>query len=276
MQTVSLNSRVTFGGARPFVLIAGPCVIESEREALGVAEAVNAIALRLGIPFVFKASYDKANRTSIGSFRGPGLVEGVHILASIREKIGVPILSDVHTVEEAEFAGQVLDIVQIPAFLCRQTDLIVAAARTGKVVNIKKGQFVAPWDMAGPIEKAESTGNRRLLLTERGTSFGYNTLVSDFRGLSIMRSLGYPVVFDATHSVQQPGGHGDRSGGERQHVALLSRCAAAAGIDALFLETHPNPQEARSDGASMVPLDELEALLREAVAIDRLVKGLSS
>ena len=252
------------------VLIAGPCVIESPSGTLKIAEAIKKITSKLGVPFVFKASFDKANRTSINSFRGPGLYEGLKVLSQIKTKLGVPILSDVHDVNQAEMAGEILDIIQIPAFLCRQTDLIVAAAKTGKVVNVKKGQFMAPWDIKGIVKKMQEAGNNNLLLTERGVSFGYNNLVSDFRALPIMRSSGYPVVFDATHSVQKPGGLGTSSGGESQYIPLLARCAVAAGVDAIFLETHPNPSKALSDGPNTLPLKNLENLLKDLIAIDRI------
>lgn len=261
-----------FGGNRPFVLIAGPCVIESANGALKIAEAVKRITSKLGVPFVFKASFDKANRTSIKSFRGPGIDEGLKVLSRIKSTLGVPVLSDVHDVSQVRSAAQVLDIIQIPAFLSRQTDLIAAAAATGKIVNVKKGQFMAPWDVNGIIKKMEESGNRNLLLTERGVSFGYNNLVTDFRSLALMRAFGYPVVFDATHSVQKPGGLGTSSGGESQYIPLLARCAVAAGVDAIFLETHPDPSKALSDGPNSLPLKTLEALLRDLTAIDQLMK----
>ena len=254
------------------VLIAGPCVIESPSGALKIAEAIKKITSKLHVPFVFKASFDKANRTSIHSFRGPGLYEGLKVLSQVKSKIGVPILSDVHDVDQAQMAGEILDIIQIPAFLCRQTDLIVAAAKTGKTVNVKKGQFMAPWDVKGIVQKMQEAGNHKLLLTERGVSFGYNTLVSDFRSLPIMRSWGYPVVFDATHSVQKPGSLGNASGGESQYIPLLSRCAVAAGVDAIFLEVHPNPGRALSDGANTLPLKNLENLLKDLIAIDKVIR----
>ena len=252
------------------VLIAGPCVIESADSTLKIAEAIKKITSKLRIPFVFKASFDKANRTSIKSFRGPGLYEGLKVLSSVRSKIGVPILSDVHDVNQAQMAGEILDIIQIPAFLCRQTDLIITAAQTGKVVNVKKGQFMAPWDISGIIKKMQEAGNNNLLLTERGVSFGYNNLVSDFRSLAIMRSCGYPVIFDATHSVQKPGGLGTSTGGESQYIPLLARCAVAAGVDGIFMETHPYPSKALSDGPNTLPLKNLEALLKNLMAIDRI------
>jgi len=272
VRQVKINDKVVFGGKKPLVLIAGPCVIESPSHTLKIAEAIQKITTRLKVPFVFKASFDKANRTSIKSFRGPGLYEGLKVLSQIRTKLGVPILSDVHDVNQAQMAGEILDIIQIPAFLCRQTDLIIAAAKTGKTVNVKKGQFMAPWDISGIVKKMEESGNQNLLLTERGVSFGYNNLITDFRALPIMRESGYPVVFDATHSVQKPGGLGHASGGESQYVPLLARCAAAAGVDAIFLETHPNPAQALSDGPNTLPLKNLEALLKDLMAIDHIVR----
>jgi 2-dehydro-3-deoxyphosphooctonate aldolase (KDO 8-P synthase) len=270
VRQVKVNKSVIFGGQKPLVLIAGPCVIESPSGTLKIAEAIQKITSKLKVPFVFKASFDKANRTSIKSFRGPGLYEGLKVLSQIKSKLGLPILSDVHDVNQAQMAGEILDIIQIPAFLCRQTDLIIAAAKTGKVVNVKKGQFMAPWDVSGIVKKMEEAGNRNLLLTERGVSFGYNNLVSDFRAMPIMRSSGYPVVFDATHSVQKPGGLGMSSGGESQYIPLLARCAVAAGVDAIFLETHPNPAKALSDGPNTLPLKNLENLLKDLIAIDRV------
>ncbi len=270
VRQVKINDKVIFGGNKPLVLIAGPCVIESPDGTLKIAEAIKKITSKLRIPFVFKASYDKANRTSINSFRGPGLYEGLKVLSQVKSKLGVPILSDVHDINQAQMAGEILDIIQIPAFLCRQTDLIVAAAGTGKTVNVKKGQFMAPWDVSGIVKKMKEAGNQNLLLTERGVSFGYNNLISDFRALPIMRASGYPVVFDATHSVQKPGGLGHASGGESQYIPLLARCAVTAGVDAIFLETHPNPARALSDGPNSLPLKNLEKLLKELIAIDRI------
>lgn len=252
---------VVFGEPSQLVLIAGPCVIESEKETVRHAEKIAAIARSLGIPFVFKASYDKANRTSIESFRGPGIKEGLRILQRVRDELMVPVLSDVHSVEEARTAGDVLDMIQIPAFLCRQTDLVVAVAKTRRVVNVKKGQFVSPWDMKNVVEKIESAGNRNILLTERGASFGYSNLVSDFRSVPIMRGFGYPVVFDATHSVQIPGGLGKASGGQAEFIPTLARCAVAAGVDAVFLEVHENPGMAKSDGPNSLKLSKLKELL---------------
>ena len=270
VRQVKINDKVIFGGKKPLVLIAGPCVIESSYGTLKIAEAIKKITSKLHIPFVFKASFDKANRTSINSFRGPGLYEGLKVLSQVKSKLGVPILSDVHDINQVEMAGEILDIIQIPAFLCRQTDLIVAAAKTGKTVNVKKGQFMAPWDISGIVKKMQEAGNHNLLLTERGVCFGYNNLVSDFRSLPIMRSWGYPVVFDCSHSVQKPGGLGNASGGESQYIPLLARCAVAAGVDAIFLETHPNPARALSDGPNTLALKNLENLLKDLIAIDRI------
>ena len=252
---------IRIGGGQPLVLIAGPCVIEDEGETLAIANRLKEICTALDMPLIFKASYDKANRTSIRSFRGPGLTKGLEVLAEVKKSLGCPVLSDIHEPAHAEAAAEVLDVLQIPAFLCRQTDLLVAAARTGRAVNIKKAQFLAPWDMKNAISKIESLGNRRILLTERGTSFGYNTLVNDMRALPILRGFGYPVVFDATHSVQTPGGQGNHSGGQREMVPVLARAAVAAGIDAIFLEVHPEPSRALSDGPNMIKLDDLPPLL---------------
>ncbi len=262
---------VRLGGGGPLFVIAGPCVVEQEQLCLTVAERVQQITSKLGLPYIFKSSYDKANRTSVGSFRGLGIDEGLRILERVRDTIGVPVLSDVHSVEDVRVASDVLDILQIPAFLCRQTDLLVAAGQTGKVVNVKKGQFLAPWDMHHAVEKVASTGNHNILLTERGVSFGYNNLVSDFRSLPIMRQWGYPVVFDATHSVQLPGGAGNASTGQREFVAPLARAAVAVGCDGLFMEVHPDPDHAPSDGPNMVPLDRVEGLLRQVVRIREAV-----
>lgn len=260
---------VEIGDGRPLALIAGPCVIESEDMCVDIAEFVKERADSLGVPFVFKASFDKANRTSVESFRGPGIDKGLEILASVRARLGVPVLTDIHETWQAEPAAQVVDVLQIPAFLCRQTDLILAAARTGKCVNIKKGQFMAPWDMAHSVRKARSAGNDNVCLTERGASFGYNTLVVDMCGIPAMRELGCPVVFDATHAVQRPGGLGTASGGAREFVPHLTRAAVAVGVDALFLEVHPDPPTAKSDAASMLALADLPGVLAQAVAIRR-------
>ncbi|HEV8472947.1 MAG TPA: 3-deoxy-8-phosphooctulonate synthase [Methylomirabilota bacterium] len=264
---------LTVGGGAPLVLIGGPCAIENEKHALMTAERLVAIAADKRVPFVYKSSYDKANRSSVHAYRGPGLVEGLRILRKVRDTLRVPVLSDVHQVSEVGPAAEVLDVLQIPAFLCRQTDLILAAAATGKPVNVKKGQFVAPGDMTNVVDKIRSTGNASILLTERGTSFGYHNLVVDMRGLADMRALGYPVVFDATHSVQLPGGAGDRSGGERKYVPALARAAVAVGVDALFMEMHEDPdrtlQDGRplSDGPNMLRIDDLPPLLDDLLAI---------
>ncbi len=263
---------VSIGGDNPLVLIAGPCVLENQKHALTLAEVLQEIALRVGVGLVFKASYDKANRTSVTSYRGPGLDQGLEILRTVKEKTGLPILSDIHDVSQVKPAAEVLDILQIPAFLSRQTDLLVAAGETGKVVNIKKGQFQAPWDIENAIGKVLSTGNDQILLTERGSSFGYNNLVSDMRSLVIMRQTGYPVVFDATHSVQLPGGAGSASSGQREFVAPLSRAAVATGVDALFWEVHENPAKALCDGPNSLQLDSVEGLLRQMLALDKIVR----
>ncbi|MGB3057839.1 MAG: 3-deoxy-8-phosphooctulonate synthase, partial [Candidatus Omnitrophota bacterium] len=257
---------------KPLALIAGPCVIESEESALEHARRLKEITGKLGIPFIYKSSYDKANRSSIGSYRGPGLKKGLKILSGVREELGVPVLSDVHSVEEVERAAEVLDCLQIPAFLCRQTDLIVKAASTGKPVNVKKGQFMSPDEMSNVIEKIESTGNRSILLTERGTSFGYNTLVTDFRSIVIMGETGYPVVYDATHSVQKPGGRGTSSGGEAQYILPLSKAAVACGSDALFVEVHEDPGKAMSDGPNMLGLNELEDLIVQVKKLEKVAR----
>ncbi len=264
---IAKAGNVEFGEGRPLALIAGPCVIESEELCVEVGSRVIEIARGLGVPYVFKSSFDKANRTSVESFRGPGLDRGLEILARVKSKLGVPVLTDVHEVWQVAPAAEVVDVLQIPAFLCRQTDLIVAAAKTGRCVNIKKGQFQAPWDMENSVRKARSTGNNNICLTERGVSFGYNTLVVDMTSLPVLRSLGCPVVFDATHAVQRPGGLGHSSGGAREFVPHLVRAAAAVGIDALFLEVHPDPPKALCDAASMLGLDDLPGVLRDAVAI---------
>ena len=261
-----------FGGGRPLVLIAGPCVIESLEHTLRTAEALRGIAARLGIGLVFKASYDKANRTSVTAFRGPGLDAGLQILARVKSEVGLPVLSDVHDITQVAPAAEVLDVLQIPAFLCRQTDLLAAAGATGKVINVKKGQFLAPWDMQNAVGKLEAVGNRNILLTERGASFGYNNLVVDMRALPIMRETGCPVIFDATHAVQLPGGAGTASAGQRQFVGTLSRAAAGAGIDGLFWEVHEDPDRALCDGPNSLPLAQVEMQLRQILAIDAIVK----
>jgi 2-dehydro-3-deoxyphosphooctonate aldolase (KDO 8-P synthase) len=264
---------VTIGGGAPLAVIGGPCAIENEKHALMVAERLQRITADAGVPFIYKSSYDKANRSSIHAYRGPGLTEGLRILKKVKEETGLAVLSDVHEVSEVGPAAQVLDVLQIPAFLCRQTDLIVACARSGRPVNVKKGQFMAPRDMVNVVEKIRASDTEDILLTERGTSFGYNNLIVDFRGLPIMRAFGYPVIFDATHSVQLPGGQGDRSGGERQYVQGLARAAVAVGVDALFMEMHEDPDRTMedgrplSDGSNMLKLDDLPRLLDEVRAI---------
>jgi 2-dehydro-3-deoxyphosphooctonate aldolase (KDO 8-P synthase) len=264
---------VHFGNALPLALIAGPCALESRDHALDMAAALKGIAARLGLGFVYKTSFDKANRTSGASARGLGLDQALPIFADIRLRLGVPVLTDVHEPGQCARVAEVVDVLQIPAFLCRQTDLLVAAARTGRVVNVKKGQFLAPWDMANVVAKITAAGNRNVLLTERGASFGYNTLVSDMRALPILARTGAPVIFDATHSVQQPGGQGAVSGGERGFVPTLARAAAAVGIAGIFIETHRDPDKAPSDGPNMIPLSEMEGLLRTLVGFDKLAKA---
>jgi len=263
----------SIGNQNPLALIGGPCVIESEQNAMSVAEKIKRIAEDLGVPFIFKASYDKANRTSIKSYRGPGLEDGLKILQKIKTQLDLPILSDVHKEEEIKPAAEVLDILQIPAFLCRQTDLLVKAAQTGKTINVKKGQFLAPWDMKNVVIKLEESGNNNILLTERGVTFGYNNLVTDMRSLVLMREYGYPVIFDATHSLQQPGGQGTQSGGQSEMIPDLARGAIAVGCDALFMEIHPDPSKALSDGPNMLQIDLLPNLLEQLITLDQLVKG---
>lgn len=263
------------GAGRPLAVIAGPCVIESQESALRHASLLKEAADRAGVPYIFKSSYDKANRSSASSFRGPGLERGLEILAEVKRKVGVPILTDVHESAQVVAVQQIADVLQIPAFLCRQTDFVVAVANSGKVVNVKKGQFLAPWDIANVVDKILSTGNDRVLLTERGVSFGYNNLVSDMRSLVWMRELGYPVIFDATHSLQLPGGLGHASGGERKYIPALARAAVAVGIDALFMEVHENPDQALSDGPNSLPLTDFEKLIRAVKQIDEMVKGSS-
>jgi len=254
------------------VLIAGPCVIENEAATVRHAEKLLTICNGVNIPLIFKASYDKANRTSINAFRGPGLKEGLAILRKVKETLGLPVLSDIHSIEQIAPAAEVLDIMQIPAFLCRQTDLLIAAAKSGRIINVKKGQFLAPWDMKNVAGKIAASGNENIILTERGASFGYNNLVVDMRSFPVMRATGYPVVFDATHSVQLPGGQGDSSGGQREFVEYLSRAAVAAGIDGIFMEIHEDPDKALCDGPNSIPLAELAALLKMLKGIDALVK----
>jgi 2-dehydro-3-deoxyphosphooctonate aldolase (KDO 8-P synthase) len=264
------------GGDNPLFIIAGPCVIESEDIVFSTAERLKDICNKTGLPLLFKSSYDKANRTSLSSYRGPGLETGLRILSDLRSKFDLPVISDVHSIEELKPASEVLDVLQIPAFLCRQTDLVLAASNTGKPVNIKKGQFLAPWDVKNIIDKFTSTGNQDLFITERGTSFGYNNLVVDFRGFPIMRSLAYPVIFDVTHSLQLPGGMGRSSGGQREFAEPLAKAAVATGLDGLFMEVHPEPDKALCDGPNMIRLDELETLLKTCKAIDELLKSFNS
>jgi 2-dehydro-3-deoxyphosphooctonate aldolase (KDO 8-P synthase) len=263
---------VILGGGRPFVLIAGPCVIESRDSALDHAAKLKELTGRLRVPFIYKSSYDKANRTSLTSFRGPGLEKGLKILAEVRREIGVPVLTDVHERQEVEAAAEVVDVLQVPAFLCRQTDFVLAVAGSGKPVNIKKGQFLAPWDVEQVVHKVLSTGNMQVIVTERGYTFGYNNLVSDFRALSLMAKWGYPVVYDATHSVQLPGGLGIASGGQREFIRPLARAAVAVGVDGLFMEVHQEPSQAKSDSATVFPLSELNTLLCDLLALDKVVK----
>ncbi|MFP4452459.1 MAG: 3-deoxy-8-phosphooctulonate synthase [Desulfobacterales bacterium] len=260
--------QIALGGGEPFVLIAGPCVIEDPETVTLTARALKDITGRLGIPFIFKASYDKANRTSMNSYRGPGLVKGLEILDKIRREFGIPVVSDIHMPSEAQAAAKVLDMIQIPAFLCRQTDLVTTAAGTGRPVNLKKGQFLAPWDMINVVEKARKSGNDQIVLTERGTSFGYNNLVADMRSIPIMQETGCPVVFDATHSVQLPGGFGGSSSGQSKFAPVLARAALAAGADGVFMEVHPEPGQALSDGPNSICLDDIEKVLAGLKAID--------
>ncbi len=276
-QNLQPNAVVDIGGVRfgndlPLALIAGPCQLESRAHALEMAKALKEIAAKAGIGLIFKTSFDKANRTSANAARGIGLQAALPIFAEIKESLKLPVLTDVHDIEQCVRAAQVVDVLQIPAFLCRQTDLLVAAAKTGKVVNVKKGQFLAPWDMKNVVTKLTGAGNRNVLVTERGVSFGYNTLVSDMRALPILKRTGAPVIFDATHSVQQPGGQGTSSGGEREFVPVLARAAVAVGVAGVFIETHQDPDHAPSDGPNMMPLKDMEALLRRLVSFDRLAK----
>lgn len=265
--------QIRIGGGNPLVLIAGPCVIESPEHTLRVAEKLKEITSELRIPLIFKASYDKANRTSITSFRGPGLIQGLEVLQAVKDKFKIPVLSDVHETNQVELAKEVLDVIQIPAFLCRQTDLVLAAAESGRAVNVKKGQFLAPWDMEHVIKKIEFAGNRKILITERGVSFGYNNLVVDMRSIPILQKFGYPVVFDATHSVQLPGGAGSSSGGQREFIPHLARAATAVGCEALFMEVHPEPTQALSDAATAFKLAELPGFLRQLIEIHKLVRS---
>ena len=265
-------SKFEIANDKPFTLIAGPCQLESENHAIKISSELKKITSKLKINLIYKTSFDKANRTSLKGKRGLGLEKSLPIFDKIRDKVGVPILTDVHSSEQCSKVAKHVDVLQIPAFLCRQTDLLIAAAKTGKIINVKKGQFLAPWDISNVIKKIEESGNKKILITERGASFGYNTLVSDMRALPIMSKFGYPIVFDATHSVQQPGGMGEKSGGQREFVPHLSRAAIAVGVGAIFIETHEDPDNAPSDGPNMVPLNELENLLKKLTDIDKLVK----
>ncbi len=273
VEAFEISPGIGIGGGEPLLLIAGPCVIESREQALEVAERAAAIAAAVGLPYVFKSSYDKANRTAISSFRGPGMQEGLEILGEVGERVGVPVLTDVHLPDQVEAAAAVADVIQVPAFLCRQTDLLVAAARSGRAVNVKKGQFLSPWEVPNIVEKVRSAGGSRLMITERGSSFGYNNLVVDMKGIPLIREAGVPAVFDATHSVQLPGGEGNRTGGLRQFVPTLARAAVAAGADALFLEVHTDPDSAPCDGPNMWPLDSLEELLRQVAALAEVARA---
>jgi 2-dehydro-3-deoxyphosphooctonate aldolase (KDO 8-P synthase) len=264
--------KIRIGKGNPLVLIAGPCVIENEEIVFFTAKSLKEICDSLGMALVFKSSYDKANRTSGSSFRGPGIERGLEILNDVREKFSIPILSDVHSVDEVKPASEVLDALQIPAFLCRQTDLILSSSQTGKPVNIKKGQFLSPWDVKNIIEKFTSTGNQNLLITERGTSFGYNNLVVDFRGFPVIQALGYPILFDVTHSLQLPGGRGDSSGGQKEFAPPLARAAVAAGVHGLFVEVHPDPEKALSDASTMIPLGQVKGLLKQTKAIHDMLR----
>jgi 2-dehydro-3-deoxyphosphooctonate aldolase (KDO 8-P synthase) len=263
---------IEIGGGRPIVLIAGPCVIESDKHVLSTAEKIKRAAYKAGIPLIFKASYDKANRSSIDSFRGPGLIKGLKSLEKIKQELAVPVLSDVHTEEEIEPAAHVLDVLQIPAFLCRQTNLLIKAAKTGRAINVKKGQFMAPWDMKNVVDKLSQSGCKKILLTERGFTFGYNNLVVDMRSLILMRDLGYPIIFDSTHSLQLPGGQGKKSGGQKELIPDLVRGAVAVGCDAIFMEVHPNPDKAKSDGPNMLKLSQLPELLKQIKTLDTVVR----
>jgi 2-dehydro-3-deoxyphosphooctonate aldolase (KDO 8-P synthase) len=263
---------VRIGGGQPLVVIAGPCVIESEEMTFRTAESLKEMSVELGMPLIFKSSFDKANRSSLSSFRGPGIKKGLKVLGDVKKRFSVPVTSDVHAVDQVDPAAEVLDLLQIPAFLCRQTDLIFAASKTGKPVNVKKGQFLSPWEVKNITEKFVSTGNRNLLITERGSSFGYHNLVVDFRGFPVIRSLGTPVIFDVTHSLQLPGGEGSHSGGQREFAAPLMRAAVGAGVDGLFMEVHPEPDRALCDGPNMIALSEIKELLRQAKTIHELVR----
>ena len=268
--------KLSISNISPFTLIAGPCQLESEKHAMSVAERLKEITQKLDIGLIYKTSFDKANRTSLKGKRGAGLENSLPVFDKIRRDLNIPVLTDIHTIDQCKIVSQHVDILQIPAFLCRQTDLLVAAAKTGKIINVKKGQFLAPWDMINVTKKIEESGNRNILVTERGATFGYNTLVSDMRSLPIMAKNGYPVVFDATHSVQQPGGMGDKSGGQREFVEYLARAAVAVGVAAVFMETHPDPDNAPSDGPNMLPLSKMPDLLKQLIEIDKLIKNVKN
>ena len=276
MQKIVKCNSLNISNNSPLTLIAGPCQLENEKHALDVAEKLKVITNELNLGLIYKTSFDKANRTSLKGKRGTGLEKSLPIFDKIRNNLNIPVLTDVHSIDQCEVVANHVDILQIPAFLCRQTDLLVAAAKTGKIINVKKGQFLAPWDMVNVTKKIEDSGNKNILVTERGASFGYNTLVSDMRSLPIMAKNGYPVVFDATHSVQQPGGMGDKSGGQREFVEHLSRAAVAVGVAAIFMETHPDPDNAPSDGPNMVPLSQMPSLLKKLVQIDKLIKDVKN
>ena len=265
--------KLTISNNNPFTLIAGPCQLENENHAIDVAKKLKEITDKLSIGLIYKTSFDKANRTSLKGKRGAGLEKSLPVFDKIRKDLGIPVLTDIHNVEQCALVSKHVDVLQIPAFLCRQTDLLIAAAKTGKVINVKKGQFLAPWDMVNVTKKISDSGNKNILVTERGASFGYNTLVSDFRSIPIMKKNGYPVVFDATHSVQQPGGLGEKSGGQREFIEYLARAAVAVGVAAVFIETHPDPDNAPSDGPNMVPLSKMENLLKQLLKIDQLIKN---
>jgi len=275
-QKIVKCGKLIISNSKPFTLIAGPCQLENEKHAIDVAEKLKEMTKKLGIGLIYKTSFDKANRTSLKGKRGTGLEKSLPIFDKIRNELQIPVLTDIHAIDQCEIVSKHVDILQIPAFLCRQTDLLIAAAKTGKIVNVKKGQFLAPWDMVNVTKKIEDSGNKNILVTERGASFGYNTLVSDMRSLPIMARNGYPVVFDATHSVQQPGGMGDKSGGQREFVEYLARAAVAVGVAAVFMETHPDPDNAPSDGPNMVPLSKMPNLLKQLIEIDKLVKNVKN
>ena len=275
-QKIVKCGKLIISNSKTFTLIAGPCQLENEKHAIDVAEKLKEMTKKLGIGLIYKTSFDKANRTSLKGKRGTGLEKSLPIFDKIRNELQIPVLTDIHAIDQCEIVSKHVDILQIPAFLCRQTDLLIAAAKTGKIINVKKGQFLAPWDMVNVTKKIEDSGNKNILVTERGASFGYNTLVSDMRSLPIMARNGYPVVFDATHSVQQPGGMGDKSGGQREFVEYLARAAVAVGVAAVFMETHPDPDNAPSDGPNMVPLSKMPNLLKQLVEIDKLVKNVKN